>query len=306
MPPESERTVSEQAPTPSDPSDGVRDNIARQVEQITLKRIAGDALVLPMLPATANRIFAVLGDARCSPRKTSETVQQDALLTVRVLRQVPASSFGKDKKVTLDEAIARLGTRALRSTLYEAAMLPLFVSRDPKIAEALAGLWAHALAVAQLARDLATLGGLGDPDVAYLAGLLHDLGKPVVATVLLAAEQQMAPTRKKPWIGVADWVAVVERVHRKVGVALAEKWDLPAPVVSCVRDSSEYDNSDRASPLNLVVLANALAKRERLQVGTVDAQDVEAIIMIGRSLLGVRDELLNKVCAGIRDRSELF
>jgi len=281
-------------------------NLVRQIEQITLKRIENDALALPTLPAMANRVFAALSNPQLSAAKATETVQLDALLTARFLRQASTLGLSRDKRPTILEAITRIGMPTLRGSLYETAMSQFELSRDPKIAAAVGGLWGHAAAVATLSRDLATLGGLGDPDVAYLAGLLHDLGKPVVATVLLAAEKQMVTTKKKPWISAADWVAVVEGAHRKIGLALAEKWELPEPVIKCIRDSSEYDNSDRTSVTNLVVLANALAKRERIHVGAVDLEDVEAIIMIGRSLLGVNTELIEKVCAGIRTRAEVF
>jgi putative nucleotidyltransferase with HDIG domain len=299
--------MSEQTAAAESATDGVSARLAQQVEEIVLRRIASDALVLPTLPAIANRIFEGLGDSQLGAQKAADLVGLDPLLAARLLRPA-AAMLAKGKKPTLLEMVGKLGTRSVRGSLYEAAIQQLTTSRDPKIGAAVRSLFTHSRAVAQLARDLAALGGpgAGDPDVAFLAGLLHDVGKPVVATVLLEAERQLVRTSKKAWISAVHWMEVVDRVHRKVGAALAEKWQLPEAVQKCVRDCSEYDNADRASPANLVVLANALAKREGLQAGAVDAADVEAIVMIGRSLLGVSDELIDKVCAGIKDRVDIY
>ena len=94
------------------------------------------------------------------------------------------------------------------------------------------------------------------------------------------------------WVESEEWQEAVDRSHRKVGIALAEKWSLPIELVSAIRDCGDYDSANRAAPANFVRFANALAKREGLYPGRW-TRDNDALIMIGRSLLGVDDELLS-------------
>ena len=65
----------------------------------------------------------------------------------------------------------------------------MFISRDPFIRQQFQGIWEHCLGVAHVARELAARTGL-KADTAYLAGLFHDIGKPVVAALLLDLERQ--------------------------------------------------------------------------------------------------------------------
>ncbi len=95
---------------------------------------------------------------------------------------------------------------------------------------------------------------------------------------------------------------MIGKVHRPVGVALAEKWQLPAPIAASIRDSGEFDKSERHSLANAVCFANALAKKSGIAAGPVDADDNDAIVMIGRSVIGISDEILRTLTKGLRER----
>ena len=70
----------------------------------------------------------------------------------------------------------------------------------------------------------------------------------------------------------------------------------------CLQENLDYDNSDRTSLVNAVVFSNALAKKCGVYVGSVDAEDVDAIVMIGRSLIGVNDEVIKTLTKSLKDR----
>ncbi|OFX26321.1 MAG: histidine kinase [Anaeromyxobacter sp. RBG_16_69_14] len=281
------------------------DKLATELKSILLKRIQSDQLVVPTIPSVVQKVQEALreGDQTVAKR-AAEILEQDAFLAARALRAALGSTKASSgqKQPTLSDAVTKLGPRGVKGLLIEATAQKVFVSRDGEIANALRRTWEHSVAVGTLARDVLALSGHADSDAAYLAGLLHDIGKPVVASVLLEAERQTTELYNRPWIPCAEWVEVIAKTHRAVGVALAEKWQLPEGVVKCLQENLDYDNADRTSIVNAVVFANALAKKTGVYVGTVDADDIDAIVMIGRSLIGVNDEILRTLTKGLKDR----
>jgi putative nucleotidyltransferase with HDIG domain len=279
------------------------EKLASELEVILIKRIQSDQLFLPTMPAVVTRVLEVLRDPDAGMKEVAQLLEKDPVLAARALRMATSAAFaGGTRKVTLQEALARLGTKALKSLLVEASTQKLFVSRNSQINGQLRTLWEHSVAVGILARDVLALTGLADSESAYLAGLLHDVGKPIVATVLLELERQLTEVYQKNWIDSGEWLEVIGSVHRKVAVALVEKWQLPGPIAACVRDAGEYDKAERGSLANAVCFANAVAKKSGIYAGELDADDNDAIIMIGRSVIGISDDILRTLTKGLRER----
>lgn len=279
------------------------EKLASELEVILTKRIQSDQLVLPTMPAVAIKVAEILKDPDAGMKEVAAQLEKDPVLAARALRMASSAAFaGGAKKVTLQEALARLGTKTIKSLLVEASASKLFVSRNPQINEQLKVLWEHSVAVGTMARDVLALTGASDSEGAYLAGLLHDVGKPVVATMLLELERQLTEVYQRNWIDSGEWLEVIAKVHRPIGVALAERWQLPGPIVACIRESQEYDKGERNSFPNAVCFANALAKKSGIYAGPVDAEDNDAIIMIGRSVIGISDDILRTLTKGLRER----
>ena len=278
--------------------------VAGQIEQIIQKRIADDKLTLPVMPVVAGKAMTMIRDPDFSLKKVALLIEQDPLLATRVVRLANSALYGAAGGAIkgVEMAVTRLGAQKVKMVLMECSARQIFESRDPRIALANKSIWEHSVAVAIVARDLRSLASEeGDNDGCYLCGLLHDVGKPVVATMLLEAER-MARDRRASFLDSEAWIEAIGRVHRPVGVALAEKWKLPEEISKAIRDVNDYDPTNRSSAANYVRFANAVVKREGFFVGALDAEDVEAMIMIGRSVLGVSDELLARVTGGLAER----
>ncbi len=289
------------APASAESNVDMQQRLGDQLEAIVSRRIAADQLVLPLLPAAAVKCLGLLKDPNFSLRDASALIETDPILAARLVRLSNSPALGgRDAIKTISNAVTRIGVQKLRSFLIEASAAKLFESTDRRIADAARALWAHSVAVAVVARDLTALCGGGDPEMAYLGGLLHDVGKPIIAAMLLDAERTVTEARKQArWISGADWIAVVQRTHRRVGVALVERWDMPPSVRGAVRDCEEYDNADRLSVANVVRFANAVVKQKGLYVGPVAQEDNDALVMIGRSLLSLDEEAIQRATAGL-------
>lgn len=288
-------------------SNPVADRLTQEAQTILEKRIADNQLNLPPPPAVVMKAMAMLRDPNFTPKDASALVERDAVMAARVLRAANAVQHsGMEKARSLPQALSRLGVDKLKIVLSESTAHRLFESRDQRIVDATKGVWEHALAVGILSRDVAALCGVEDTEGAYLSGLLHDIGKPVVAWLLLEAEKSVVGTRTNVWIEPEVWIDVVNRVHRPVGVALGARWGLPESVTSVVADIQEYNGSDRLSVPNCVRFANALTKREGLYIGKFDSGDNDAMVMIGRSLLGIDDNVLARLSNGLTDRVRML
>ena len=279
------------------------DKLAGELQQILLRRIASDQLVVPTIPAVQQRVQEVLRDGDSGLRRAAEVFQQDPFLAARALRASPSKAIA-GKRLALSEALGGLGPKGIRTLLVDATSAKMHVSRDGEIAAAIRKTWEHAVAVGTLARDVLALSGQPDSEAAYLAGLMHDVGKVVVASILLEAERQTTELYNRGWIAAHDWIEVVRICHRPVGLALAEKWQIGGEVLACMQADLDYDNTDRTSLVNAVCFANALAKKVGVYVGPMDADDVDAIVMIGRSLIGVNDDILRTLLKSLKDRVE--
>lgn len=282
---------------------GVEVRLAQQVEQILLKRINDNTLSLPAPSPVVTRVMQLLRNPDFNMKDAAALVEQDPVLAARVSRSAnSAAHSGMERARSIPQALTRLGSERLKTILIELSTQRLFESRDTRIAEACRGLWQHSLAVAMLARDVSALIGVEDTEAAYLTGLLHDVGKPAVAWGLLEAEKAVVGTRTNYWIESNVWVEVIQACHRTVGVRLAERWNLPETICKAIQDCAEYDPAERQSPANVVRFANALCKREGLYVGKVDLDDANALVMIGRSMLGVEESVVNRLCTGVAER----
>jgi putative nucleotidyltransferase with HDIG domain len=279
-------------------------NFADQLERIVKSRIEKDSLTLPTLPAVAFKAVELTRTAELNMRDVSSLIEKDPVLAVQVLRLCKSAAVATPEPCnTISQAISRLGAKNLRGVLVEISARRALESRDPKVTAAVKTLWEHSRAVAQLAQRVAVVSGASDPDTAYLAGLLHDLGKPVVATILLEAESQIAQRNPKLWIDFSTWIDVVQRCHRPIGLDLARKWQLPDEIQKAIEECADYDPANRLSTGNAVRFANAVAKQQGIYAGSVSAGDNDALVMVGRSLLGIDDETLTRLSHDLKEKS---
>jgi putative nucleotidyltransferase with HDIG domain len=234
-------------------------------------------------------------------------IGKDPLLASRILHVANSAAFpARARATTLEQSIARIGTEGLKLAICHYSMYQAFSSQDERIQAAFQGIWEHSVAVALIAKEIACQLDRHDrthPDAMYLAGLLHDVGKPVVAALLLEAEKLMSVHKSSvPWISPGVWRHVVDRSHRQVGVALARRWKLPPIIGAAIERCAGYDATVPHSPSNIVCLANAFAKVHGLYAGDFDGEAVNTLLVQGKRLLDMPDETLALLFAGLYGR----
>ncbi|HEV7558359.1 MAG TPA: HDOD domain-containing protein [Kofleriaceae bacterium] len=234
--------------------------------------IASGKLPLPLLPEVAAQVLAMVERPDCDARKLAELFKRDPAMTAHVMQVAGSPMYASATKiVSLQQAIGRLGF----TTIIQIAMVVASKTRVFQLegfeAEVKAA-FRHALATALYAQEIAR-SRRSTVDSAFLAGLFHDFGQPVLlqALVDLHREAKLEPDHD-------DVMAAVDAAHAAVGGSLVDSWQMPAKVAEAVRLHHTPEGCELAT---LVALADSFAHGAPQQALAAPLnmypEDVEAI-----------------------------
>ncbi len=197
--------------------------------------VLGQLDALPTLPAVAVRLLELTSSADAGMADVVRVLRGDQPLTARMLSAASAASTGGGKQVTtVDRAVAVLGFKAVRNIALATSVFQCFPNPTDRNGDAVfvrTEFWKHALGVACAARGLAAARGeLGiDPEEAYVAGLLHDLGKVALDAAYPKAYERAIQQALETRCDIVDAErAVLGADHTVAGRYIAERWRLPA------------------------------------------------------------------------------
>ncbi len=237
--------------------------LGKRLSKPGLKALVSQISTLPSLPVVFMQLMDELRNPNASVQRVAELIAQDVAMTAKVLQLVNSSFFGLTVHVKdVHHAAALLGLNALKPLVLSAGVFRQL--EESRVPAALAEqVLEHSLAVGALAKRLADAEGLGRDaaDNAMLAGILHDIGKLVLADhfgleyaqVCMAAENADLPLLNAE----LDQFAAS---HADIGGYLLGLWGLPQDLIEAValhHDPSSHDIS-QFTPLTAVHVANAL------------------------------------------------
>jgi putative nucleotidyltransferase with HDIG domain len=228
--------------------------------RVPLDELRARVVQLPPLPEVVNVMMQALNREDASIARCAELLQRDQALTARVLRLANSAFYGVPGRVaSVHDAINLIGLRSLRSLVATVALTQQFPAA-PGSAAALGAFWRHTVAVAFASRALAAAHGL-DEELAYTAGLLHDVGRLALAAHFPAAHAAVRQAAQRAGRGGP----VLERLvtgtdHAEVGALVAAHWHLPAAVVDVIARHHQPDEAATACTLlDVVHVADVLA-----------------------------------------------
>lgn len=179
---------------------------------------------LPSLPAVVMDLLGSLEQEDIDISVLAKKVAHDPALTAKTLRLANAPAFGLQARVaTIQQAVTFLGFQATRNLITAAAITGCFpAGRCPGFDDK--AFWRHASASAICARALARRMRFNQ-DIAFTAGLLHDVGQLVLASSQPAAYGAVLAWRKQQGCSLLQAERAVLGIdHIDAGVALASHW----------------------------------------------------------------------------------
>jgi putative nucleotidyltransferase with HDIG domain len=212
-------------------------HLKHQVGSEKLKRVISGLGAIPTPPRIYLHLTEALNSPYSSIDEVGEIVQQDAGLTLKLLQIANSVHFGAARRiVTPMEAVQMVGLEILRGLVLCIHAFKFYQDKNFKSLSP-SELWDHSLRTAAVARKLARYENLPDTlcEEAFISGLLHDIGKLVMAANA-DTEYQIVMQRSRAEGVPVDRIEqeIFGATHAQVGAYLLGLWGLPEPVVNNV------------------------------------------------------------------------
>jgi putative nucleotidyltransferase with HDIG domain len=253
--------------------------------ELELKLSAG-SLELPLLPGVAMEVASAAGKDDVDPRTVADMLKRDAALSAHVLRIVNSPVYSpRAQIVSMQQAVARVGGVKIREiALVIACRTGVFKAKGYE--KEIDLVFRHSIGTALFAQEIArhTRNNVED---AFLCGLLHDVGRPVLlqALVTLLGKQKLHADREAV-------LELVRELHETAGAALARAWTLPEIVVTALGRHHAQDLGLENIPVRIVSLADRFAHL------SADGSALTSEALIGHPALAALEiypEVLDKI-----------
>ena len=200
-----------------------------------LKRLVTQIQFLPSVPALYIEIVKELRKEDSSVNRLGHLISRDPGVCTKMLQLVNSAFFGLPHLIsTPDEAILHLGVETVKNVVLSLQLFSAF-ERTPAINYPVDRLWTHSWKTGLIARRIAEAQNFANSDHAFIAGLLHDIGKLVLAAGLSGQYTALMESARNQQKSMAE----VEReslgsTHAEVGGYLLSLWGFPMPIIEAV------------------------------------------------------------------------
>jgi HD-like signal output (HDOD) protein len=219
--------------------------------------LAGGSLELPSLPEVALKIRRALADENVSVTEIARLLGSDPALAARTLRIANSAMFYRGSRpiTSLNGAVSQLGYKMVRNVALSFAAQQAFIGYGSRSLRDIVGaVWRHSVHTAVIAHMLARVRTTLNSDEAFLAGLLHELGK---LYILMHVKDDVDLLASDP-----GFQSVLAGWHPRLGRAVMEAWELSPDLAAAVGDheSCSLTAPDPPTMTSVVAVANYLVE----------------------------------------------
>ncbi len=260
---------------------------------------ASEKTNLPVFPGVAFELQQLMADDNTSVDQVSRVIGKDQALTLGVLKMANSALFlGAQRVSTVMDAIMRLGFNHVLNLVICISQEGLYKSLNPTLDKFMQVAWKHALLTATGSKWLAKeLGYVKLRDEAFLAGLLHDIGK----LALIRALEALASKNSKMVLSDAFVGKVLSILHAEQGYKLMDEWGIPSVYCNVALNHHKEDFDEDDDLLMIVRVVNHASKTEGISTSNearadllnlpeVQALDISADVLV---------ELDDFICEGM-------
>lgn len=232
---------------------------------LELEKLLNQVDKLPSNFYIAVKAAKMLDDFNVDIQELSKIIGMDESLTTQLLRLCNSAQYGFSRKiVSVSDAIAKLGFKTLKSLVFVIVSKGSFNQELEGYDLPKGELWKNSIACAVYSKYLAKLTGYKDPELAFTAGLLRDIGKLIVHQYVKEGYNKILELVDSENIGFSE---AEERVlgynHTQIGAKIAEKWNFPKVLEEVIEfhhnPKIAKDNSEDYKLINIVHVADSIA-----------------------------------------------
>lgn len=236
------------------------------VEEALQHLINRGQIEVPMLPEVASKAVILAQNPNSDASEMAQLIQSDQSLAGHVMRIANSAAYTPlSNLVSLQQAIARLGMQTISEIALSAAVgAKLF--NTPGYESYVAGIWQHALATSLWSKEIARQ-CRSNVEVAFLAGLLHSIGRPAVLQAIIELGIQLNIS--------LDDVAVHQLENKychQVSLAVVNTWNMPRLVVEAMTDFTESRTSLTVENHAAQIIAGAMFASNMLDPDQFDRE----------------------------------
>lgn len=224
---------------------------AQVIAQQLLENLHNSTIEVPMLPEVAGRVVRLTQDPDSSAADLSRLIQSDQTLAGHVMTVANSAAYSLNANiVSLQQATARLGIRmiadialsaSINSKLFDAPGFEEHITDELKFS-LLTGLWGK-----EIARSCRK-----NVEAAFLGGLLHDIGRPVVIQNAIDIAKKLATN-----LATEEALWIENHCQREVGIQVIEQWSMPPTVSDVARHFDDYTQAGDAKEATMMTVAGA-------------------------------------------------
>jgi putative nucleotidyltransferase with HDIG domain len=248
----------------------------RAFKKLTSGEISHSISHVRPVPQIALKVARMIQDKDYRMQQIAKEIRQDQIIAAKVIRLCNSAFVGLKNKIdSIDRALVIMGEKLLLQLVASASLEPYFSDSGQGYSLCKGGLFQHSIGTAMVAEELAKFTHRVPPDIAYTAGLLHDIGKVVLDQYISSVYPFFYRRTQIDGVELCD--AEMEKLgitHPNAGGLLAENWSLPENLTDTIKHHHYPENATVNPELtHLIYLADLLMSR--FQVG----QELECLNM---------------------------
>jgi len=212
-----------------------------------LDSILSQQIDLPSAPVIIHQLTSMMSQDDVSSHDIAQVVATDQAFTARTLKLANSPFYGFARQITtVDEAITIMGVGMLQQLLLGTSVLSSLGAKSKSLS--MDDFWLHSFSVGVIAKHLLYRETIEVRNEAFMCGVLHDIGRLLFVRMDVARYERFYDAgqsaidldKETQWFG-AD--------HQQIGQALADKWNFPPKIATCIAHHHYPEESSDSSPM---------------------------------------------------------